>query len=64
MIYWIFLASGLFALVNAGPRWAEFKQTEGANLLAGRIGEGRARAAYLVIGAFLVGLAAYGLLLG
>ncbi len=62
MIYWLFLASGLFALVNAGPRWAEFKQTESASLLAGRLGEGGARAIYLVVGTFLVGLAAHGLL--
>ena len=62
MIYWIFLASGLFALVNAGPRWAEFKESEAAGMLAGKLGELGARAIYLVVGTFLVGLAAHGLL--
>ena len=62
MIYWIFLASGLFALVNAGPRWTDFKESEAAGLLVEKLGELGARAVYVVVGTFLVGLAAHGLL--
>ena len=62
MIYWLFLASGLFALVNAGPRWAEFKKSEAAGALAGKLGELPARGLYVAVGTFLVGLAAHGLL--
>lgn len=59
---WIFLASGLFALVSAGPRWDDYKVGELPAFLCGRLGDGGARLLFLAVGAFLVAIAANDLL--